>query len=142
MERCDQAVLTTDDRHLDFSAMLSEDALNFFLTPVKGNCKDVYEMIGRIRERFITQERTMALMREWETMELLTYNEKCPEISIRAAFKKMVASIQELQLCLPRAFHDDKIIKSRLLNSCANVRACRLARKNVSPTVMRVITYL
>lgn len=34
---------------------------------------------------------------------------------------------------VPRAYHDDVILKNRLLNACSDVESCRLARHKVSP---------
>lgn len=141
-ERCNQASLSQDERHLAFSAMLTGAALKFFLTHVKGNKETVHEMVSKIQTRFITQDSVLALTREWETLNLTEYHGKQPEQPLSAFLNGMVARLQELQLCLPRAFHSDELLKSRLLNACSGVEACRLARQKVAPTVMGVIADL
>lgn len=52
-ERCDQALTSQQARHLAFSAMLTEPPLNFFLTYVKDNCKNIHEMATRIHRHFV-----------------------------------------------------------------------------------------
>lgn len=141
-ERCDQADIPHEKRHLAFSAMLSGAALNFYLSHVKNSCTTLPEMTSKMRERFITQESVLALTREWESVTLLEYQDKYPNKMLSEVFGILVARLQELQLCLPRSFHSDDLLKNRLLNACTGVEACRLARQKVAPTVMGVIADL
>lgn len=63
-ERCDQAVIPQDQRHLAFSTMLTGSALNVYLTHIKGNYGTYHEMAAKIKERFITHESILAFTRE------------------------------------------------------------------------------
>lgn len=69
-ERCDQAVISPDQRHLPFSAMLTRSALNVSLTHIKRSRGTHREMSAKIKERFITHESILTLTREWKSMSL------------------------------------------------------------------------
>lgn len=74
------------------------------------------------------------------------YSRKLPDKlfpkPLSAVFNRMVERLHELQLCLPRDFHSDEVLESRLLNACTRVEAYRLSRQKVSLTVMGVIADL
>ncbi len=141
-ERCDQADLPRDYRHKAFSSMLSGAALNYFLTVVKSTSTNLQEMVSMVRNRFVTSESTLALTREWDNMSLRDYAKKYPDKSLRDSLDLMVKRLQELQLCLPRPYQNDEMLKHRLLNACDGFEECKFARQKVSPTVMGVIADL
>lgn len=54
----------------------------------------------------------------------------------------MITRLQDIQLCLPRAFQSDDLLKNRILNACTGIEACRLSRQKVAPTLMGVVVDL
>lgn len=93
-------------------------------------------MVARIKEMFLTQKTILVLTLEWEYMDLVKLQRKSPQNSLMTSFNNMFSPIQELQLCLPHSYHNDDLLKSRLLNAGVNVDTCRLARQKVSPMLM------
>ena len=119
--------------------MISDSALNYYLTTVKSNSKTVNEMAEHMKARFITYESTLQLSREWVSISLLGYMNKHKDRPLKETLDIMIKRLLEIQLALPRAYHDDTLLKNRLLNACAGVRACDFARQKVAATVMGVI---
>lgn len=72
-------------------------------------------------------------------MNLMEIHAKNADELLLTIFNKMVARLQNLQLCMPRTFHSDALLEDRLLNACSGVDACRLARWKMAPTLMGVI---
>lgn len=96
-------------------------------------------MANKIRERFITQKCLPAQTGVWKYATLLDYQAGYRERCLLEAFNLLVDRLRELQLCLPCLFRSDDLLKNCVLNVCVGVKACRLARKKVAPTVMGVI---
>lgn len=76
--------------------MLTGPALNFILTYIKDNCKNIYEMATRVREHFVTQETVLVLAHEWEEMNLTELSAKHPDMPLLTIFNKIVARLQKL----------------------------------------------
>ena len=69
-ERCEQAEVYRSSKLAAFSIMFEGAARSYYLAKVKGKCHTFEEAVALIRKRFITPERTRALVQEWEEMSL------------------------------------------------------------------------
>lgn len=116
-DRCDQANIPHEKRHLAFSAMLTSAAINSSFSHVKNTCFTVLDMENKIRKRFITQECVLALTQEWEYATLLDYQVRYQGKCLSEVFNLLLDRLQELQLCIPSTFHSDDLLKNRLLNA-------------------------
>lgn len=84
-ERCQQNSLYDDEHIRAFSVILPGHALKFYLDSLKGkysSLDDIYVAIGR---RFISEERSHALIREWDKISLskmISENATKPKTSV------------------------------------------------------------
>lgn len=141
-ERCEQCGVSDEEKPRAFSVMLTGVALEYYFTNAKGVITDFDGMVGKVKSRFLTKERTLAMTQELESTSLVRYiSEKAP-LSKKECLNKMVSCFQELQMCLPKDYRSDFILKNKLLSACSNVEQCRLARQKVAPTVEGVIADL
>lgn len=74
-------MLPSVQRHRIFSSMLSGAAMNYYLTNIKGKCNNIFEMESSIRKRFVTDEGSLALTRELDSTNLVSYTAKYPDKS-------------------------------------------------------------
>jgi len=141
-ERCEQCGLPETEKLRAFSLMLSDSALQYYFDHIK-NIVPTYELtLEKVRKRFITEERTLTLTTEWETVSLKKYISSNPDKSVKECLELMVARLQELQLCLPVPYHQDIIMKTKLLTACEGIEETRLARQKVATDVEGVISDL
>jgi len=125
-----------------FSLMLTGVALEYYFNHVKNNGLGFDEMVAKIKNRFDTEERTLAMTQEWDAISLISYIKDNPSKSKKESLDLMIARLQELQLCLPNDYRSDVLLKNKLLSACDGVEECRLARQKVAPTVEGVIADL
>ena len=122
-----------------FLLMLTGVALTYYFNNVKGSTSDFDMMVIKVRKRFLTEERTLVMTREWDSTLLVNYIKENPEKSKNEYLEKIIARLQELQECLPEEYRSDIMLKNKLLSAVAGVEECRLARQKVSSTVEGVI---
>lgn len=142
LERCDQSGINQADRPRAFSFMLDGAGVQYYFDSIKGKYSSFEAMITQLPQRFLTQERTLTLTREWESTTLLRYIEENPNKSRNKSLELMRARLKELQICLPGPYNTDVIMINKLLTACDGVEECRLARQKVVPTVEGVIADL
>ena len=141
-ERCEQYGVTEDSKVRVFSAMLTGYALEYYFSQVKGVVTDLDSMVGKVKKRFLTEERTICMTQEWDSISFSKYIADNPNCSKKDVLDKMVARLQKLQISLPKEYKSEVLLKNKLLSACADVEECRLARQKVSPTVEGVIADL
>lgn len=141
-ERSEQCCLTVQDKQKSFSLMLTGVALEYYFTHVKNIASDFNSIVSKIQERFVTEERTLMMTQEWDATSLKQYYKENSSNTKKECLDKMIARLQELQICLPKEYRSDIILKNKLLSACAGVEECRLARQKVAPTIEGVIADL
>eukprot|EP00171_Calliarthron_tuberculosum_P022824 IDg22824t1 len=134
-ERCEQTGVQEHEKALAFSLMLDGTALHYYVDHIKNSTPTFHGRINKIKNRFETQERTLSLIREWDSISLLGYIAKNQNKSKNEALELMICRLQDLQVSLPEPYRPDLILKNKLLSACEGVDECRLARQKVAPTV-------
>lgn len=61
--------------------MITGVALEYYFSHVKSVITDCKTMVGKIRQRFLTEERTISLTQEWESTSLTEYIKGKPTLS-------------------------------------------------------------
>lgn len=64
------AALPSKNKPRAFSLMLTGVALEYYFTHVKGVVTDFHLMVEKIKARFLTEERTLYMIQEWESTTL------------------------------------------------------------------------
>eukprot|EP00171_Calliarthron_tuberculosum_P002227 IDg2227t1 len=80
-ERCELSGLPEEHRAKPLSLMLDGAALQYYFDNIEGRVNTFDDMISKLRHRFLTQERTLTLTREWDSTNLLSYIQANPEKS-------------------------------------------------------------
>eukprot|EP00171_Calliarthron_tuberculosum_P022803 IDg22803t1 len=141
-ERCDQTGVPDHEKATAFSLMLEGVALQYYVDHIKTSSDTIHGRINMIKQRFVTHERTLSLIREWESTTLIRYIETNPTKPKKEVLELMICRLQDLQLSLPDPYRPDLILKNKLLSACEGIEECRLARQKVAPTVDGVIADL
>lgn len=142
VKRCELSGVPEWDRTRALWLMLEGAALQHYFKYISNTSMSFDEAVSNLRERFLTQERTLTLTREWDSTSLLGYLKRNPEKKRTEVLEMMVARLKELQECLPVPYNTDVILKNKLLTACDGVDECRLARQKVAPTLEGVIADL
>lgn len=140
--RCQQmGIIQPKDVVLAMPVMLKDDAL-FFGMKLRG--EPLQECIRKIRRRFEPEERTVALIREWESLTLAKViadpkndgktREQCLDILINKAVR--------LHTHLPKEYDTENAVRFKLLNAVRDVEYCRLAYQKPAATIAGVIADL
>lgn len=142
VERCDQADIPAEDRHRAFSMMLTGHARQFYFDSVKKKNLDLDGLVSEIKSRFITPEKTRALLREWEGLNLKDVIISKPGHSSSACLEFMIERLTDIQSSLPQEYQHEIILRNKILNGVKDVDACRLAYHKPAETVQGVISDL
>ena len=141
-ERCEQCGISESEKPKAFSLMLTGVALEYYFSHVKGVISNFDAMVEKVKQRFLTEERTLTMTQEWESTSLSTYIKENPSLTKKEVARQDDFRLQELQICLPKEYRSDVILKNKLLSACAGIDECRLARQKVASTVEGVIADL
>ena len=121
--------------------MLEGAARSYYLAKVKGKCHTFEEAVALIRKRFITPERSRALVQEWEKMSLSEFLKPDPT-KPKQCLEKIIDRMNNIQTLLPEPYHSDVIYRNKLLNAVSMIDCCRLACQKPSLLVEGVIADL
>lgn len=143
LERCDQAEIDSeDDRRKAFSIMLTGEARKFYFQSLKAKALDLPSLVAETRGRFQTEERTRALLREWDDMTLTNVRRTQPNKNMSECLSYLTSRLLDIQCCLPEQYRNDVIMRDKLLNAIRHTPACRLTYQKPAPTLRGVIADL
>ena len=122
--------------------MLKDQALEYYLEHCHGQGLGMEAIEAMLRDRFYTEERTMALVREWERASLKDLMTKNPGKSPRECLDELVARLYKLRATLPARYRDEETLRDKLVNATMGVKACAAARSKPSKTARGLISEL
>lgn len=108
-----------------FSVMFTGRELQFYFDFAQRKNLDFEALCLEIKGRFITAERTRALLSEWNSLSLKSVIAKGGCSSDQNYLEKLVSKLQDIQSALPTEYKSKEILK--LLNSIKDIDACQLA---------------
>lgn len=142
LERCDQADILNEDRNRAFSIMLTGHARQFYFDSLKRKNLSLVELEAAVKSRFLTPERTRALLREWEALSLMSIMSLHTSKSASSCLELLIEKLSDIQSSLPIEYRNETILKNKLLNAVKDVKDCQLAYHKPADTVQGVISDL
>lgn len=143
LDRCNQADIDSEeDRRKAFSIVLTGDARKFHFQNPKEKSLDLSSLVAETRGRFQTEERSRALLRDWDDITLANVRRAQPNKKRSECLNYLTSRLSDIQCCLPQQYRNDVIMRERLLNAVRDTPACGLAYKKPAPTVRGVVADL
>ena len=125
-----------------FQFMLKGRALRFYLDDCQWQNCDAETVERRIRQRFYTEERLHAFIREWDRLSLASRIKENPNKTVSQNFKEMVARMEKIQPFLTDRHSGDAAFREKLFNASMGVPACGAGRFHASGTASGLISDL
>ena len=140
--RCRQMGIM-EDQHMAiaFPVMLAKAAAKYYYQNLS-RVMTFKELAIQIKTRFHSEERTRALIRDWEQLSLPHIIANAPGKNISQCLNALIDKATDLQVSLPRDYHSDNMMKNKLLNAVKDVESCKLAYQKPAATVSGVIADL
>ncbi|KAI0993887.1 hypothetical protein K3495_g14297, partial [Podosphaera aphanis] len=113
-----------------FPTMLKDQALTRYHKVIQRNpelARDLQGIRKSIRDYFETDETYSSRVAEWELVNLKDTINKNPGKSIKDCLNIVIDKLETLQFGLGKAYQNDQILFSKLLNTCRGVPACSIA---------------
>lgn len=82
------------------------------------------------------------MLREWENLSLPVIIGRNIGKSASQCVELLITRLSDIQVSLPPEYHNDTILKNKLLNSVKKVEACRLAYQKPAETLQGIISDL
>ena len=143
MDRCDQTGIDSDtDKVKAFSVMLRKTALDYFYRQVKNRATTIQSLQKAMTSRFETEERTRALVRQWDSLSLARIIRDNPGTTTTQCLERLIDRVSKLQHTLPPAYAEDYVVRNKLLNAVRHVPECQLACQKPASTIHGVIADL
>lgn len=107
--------------------MLSERTVHYYFDHLQGKRLNFECLCDAIRKRFLIEEHTRALLREWNFLTLKKIMKRnvgkkpsgCPEL--------LVARLEDIQSGLTKEYREDIFLKNELLKGVKRIDAYKLA---------------
>ena len=143
MDRCDQTGIDSDtDKVKAFSVMLRKTALDYFYRQVKNRATTIQSLQKAMTSRFETEERTRALVRQWDSLSLARIISDNSGKTTTQCLEHLIDRVSKLQHTLPPAYAEDYVVRNKLLNAVRHVPECQLACQKPASTIHGVIADL
>lgn len=120
--------------------MLKGHELQFYLDSLKSKSLSFDDLCRSLRQRFEPEERTRALIREWDTVSLPIIIHQNPDKSKTDCLNILVSHLTDIQTALPAIYRPEIILKIKLLNSAKDISECKLAYQKPAQTIHSVIS--
>lgn len=135
IERCDQADVSECDGHHAFSIMLIGNACQDYLDVLERQNLTLSEPELTIKSRFMTPERTRALLREWKSVSLASILTSNMRKSLLLSLELFTERLSDIQASLPPEYRNRTILCNKLLNAVKDIDACKPAYHKSADTV-------
>lgn len=126
-ERCTQNGVADADKPKAFSIMLTERALQYYFDHLQGKRLNFDNLCDAIRRRFLTEEHTRGLLREWESITLEAVMSENSGKKATECLDILIARLEDIQSGLTKDYQKEVFLKNKLLNAVKDINACKLA---------------
>lgn len=126
-ERCTQSGLDEADKPKAVSIMLKERALQYYFDHFQGKSLSFDGLCGAIRKRFLTEEHTRGLLREWDIITPETIMSENSGKKATECLDLLVARLEDIQSGLTKYYQNEVFLKKKLLDAVKDIEACKLA---------------
>lgn len=120
--------------------MLSGEARQFCLDPIRPQKLLLDEMIKKTKERLNTAKRTRVLLWELEQLSFSIVKSKNLTCSQSEFLEKIVSELTNIQSSLPSEYRNDTTLQNKLLNAVRDISECCLVYHKPADTVQGVIS--
>lgn len=142
LEKCNQSDIPAEERHLVFLIVLTEHTRQLYFDLLKKQNLDLNGLVEGMRYRFLTPERTRALINEWDELSLSKAMRNRFESSASLCLEFLIKRLTDIQFSVPHKYHHESILRNKLLNAVRNVDCCKLAYHKSADTVQSGISVL
>lgn len=97
-------------------------------------------MESKVKPRFLTPERTRALLREWDSLSLNTIISTNTTKPPSACLELLIENLFDIQISSPLKYRNENILNTKLLNAVKDVKGRHLAYHELAETVQCIIS--